>query len=94
MTIDSTYGVPTVAVHTHTFERVVRSVAEVSGMPGMNIRFGLVEITRLLRTTPGGASLIVAASNAGRVSAVVFCWRATAEGAASTAMTATVDRQR
>src|SRR5918992_4596812 len=35
MRIDSTYDVPTVAVHTHTFERVVRSVAEVSGMPHM-----------------------------------------------------------
>src|SRR3712207_8578745 len=35
MTIDHTYGVPSVAVHTHTFERVVRSVAEVSGMPHM-----------------------------------------------------------
>src|SRR5918999_4840173 len=35
MTIDHAYGVPTVAVHTHTFERVVRSVVEVSGMPHM-----------------------------------------------------------
>src|SRR6266850_4250529 len=35
MTIDHTYGVPTVAFHTHTFERVVRSVVEVSGMPHM-----------------------------------------------------------
>ena len=35
MTIDHAYGVPTVAVHTHTFERVVRSVADVSGMPHM-----------------------------------------------------------
>jgi hypothetical protein len=33
MTIDSKYGVPTVAVHTHVFERVVRSVARVNGMP-------------------------------------------------------------
>jgi hypothetical protein len=33
MTIDHTYGVPTVAVHTQPFERVVRSVADVSGMP-------------------------------------------------------------
>jgi hypothetical protein len=35
MTIDSKYGVPTVAVHTQPFERVVRSVADVSGMPHM-----------------------------------------------------------
>src|SRR6266540_5552835 len=33
MTIDHTYGVPTVAIHTQPFERVVRSVADVSGMP-------------------------------------------------------------
>src|ERR1051325_52136 len=33
MTIDSKYSVPTVAVHTHVFERVVRSVARVNGMP-------------------------------------------------------------
>src|SRR6266702_1949298 len=33
MTIDSQYGVPTVAIHTKVFERVVRSVARVNGMP-------------------------------------------------------------
>src|SRR3989442_2723928 len=33
MTIEAKYGVPTVAVHTDKFDRVVRSVAEVSGMP-------------------------------------------------------------
>ncbi|TME36041.1 MAG: hypothetical protein E6I75_10345, partial [Chloroflexi bacterium] len=33
MTIDSKYGVPTVAIHTNVFERVVRSVARVNGMP-------------------------------------------------------------
>jgi hypothetical protein len=33
MTIDSKYGVPTVSVHTDIFERVVRSVARVNGMP-------------------------------------------------------------
>jgi hypothetical protein len=33
MTIDGTYGVPTVAIHTNVFERVVRSVARVNGMP-------------------------------------------------------------
>ena len=35
MTLETRYGVPTVAVHTDKFERVVRSVAEVSGMPGL-----------------------------------------------------------
>src|SRR5215471_16137255 len=33
MTIDARYGVPTVAVHTRIFERAVRSVARVNGMP-------------------------------------------------------------
>jgi hypothetical protein len=33
MTIDSQYGVPTVAVHTDIFERAVSSVARVNGMP-------------------------------------------------------------
>jgi hypothetical protein len=33
MTIDSKYAVPTVAVHTNVFERAVRSVARVNGMP-------------------------------------------------------------
>ena len=32
MTIEATYGVPTVAVHTDKFDKVVRSVAEVNGM--------------------------------------------------------------
>jgi hypothetical protein len=35
MTIDHTYGVPTVAVHTDKFVQVVRSVAQVNGMPQM-----------------------------------------------------------
>src|SRR2546428_879143 len=35
MTIEAKYGVPTVAVHTDKFDCVVRSVAEVSGMPGL-----------------------------------------------------------
>src|SRR5438128_9475740 len=35
MTIEAKYGVPTVAVHTDKFDRVVRSVADVSGMPGL-----------------------------------------------------------
>src|SRR5712692_8977249 len=33
MTIDGQYHVPTVAVHTNVFERAVRSVARVNGMP-------------------------------------------------------------
>ena len=33
MTIDSKYGVPTVAIHTNIFERAVRSVARVNGIP-------------------------------------------------------------
>src|ERR1700738_4964599 len=33
MTIDSQFGVPTVAIHTDIFERAVRSVARVNGMP-------------------------------------------------------------
>jgi hypothetical protein len=33
MTIDSQYGVPTVSIHTESFEQAVRSVARVSGMP-------------------------------------------------------------
>src|SRR5919201_2293979 len=35
MTLEAKYGVPTVAVHTDKFDKVVRSVAEVSGMPGL-----------------------------------------------------------
>src|SRR5262245_7645043 len=35
MTIEATYGVPTVAMHTEKFDRVVRSVATVNGMPGL-----------------------------------------------------------
>src|SRR5512144_2425733 len=35
MTIEAGYGVPTVAMHTDKFDRVVRSVAEVNGMPGL-----------------------------------------------------------
>src|SRR5215831_3033573 len=33
MTLEAKYGVPTVAMHTDKFDRVVRSVAEVNGMP-------------------------------------------------------------
>src|SRR5438477_12545962 len=33
MTIDSKYAVPTVAIHTNVFERAVRSVARVNGIP-------------------------------------------------------------
>jgi hypothetical protein len=39
MTIDSAYGVPTVSVHTDIFERVVRSVDRVNGMPGARHAF-------------------------------------------------------
>src|SRR5262244_2425392 len=35
MTLETRYGVPTVAVHTDKFDRVVRSVASVNGMPGL-----------------------------------------------------------
>src|SRR5258706_6060258 len=35
MTIEAKYGVPTVAMHTAKFDRVVRSVASVNGMPGL-----------------------------------------------------------
>jgi hypothetical protein len=35
MTIETQYGVPTVALHTDKFDRVVRSVATVNGMPGL-----------------------------------------------------------
>ena len=35
MTIESKYGVPTVALHTDKFDRVVQSVATVNGMPGL-----------------------------------------------------------
>ncbi len=35
MTIEATYGVPTVAVHTDKFDKVVYSVAAMNGMPGL-----------------------------------------------------------
>src|SRR5215510_4089101 len=35
MTVEARYGVPTVAMHTDKFDRVARSVASVSGMPGL-----------------------------------------------------------
>jgi hypothetical protein len=35
MTLETQYGIPTVAMHTDKFDRVVRSVAQVSGMPGL-----------------------------------------------------------
>src|SRR2546426_2013900 len=35
MTLETKYGVPTVAVHTDKFDRVVRSVATTNGMPGL-----------------------------------------------------------
>ena len=39
MTIEAKYGVPTVAMHTDKFDRVVRSVAAVNGMPGLRQAF-------------------------------------------------------
>src|SRR5919202_4053487 len=39
MTIDSQYQVPTVAIHTHVFEKVVKSVARVNGMPRARTAF-------------------------------------------------------
>ena len=39
MTIDSKYQVPTVAIHTNIFERAVRSVARVNGMPRTRVAF-------------------------------------------------------
>ena len=35
MTIEAAYGVPVVAMHTDKFDRVVRSVSAVNGMPGL-----------------------------------------------------------
>jgi hypothetical protein len=35
MTLETRYGVPTVALHTDKFDRVVRSVAAVNGLPGL-----------------------------------------------------------
>src|SRR5215510_12126737 len=39
MTIDSKYQIPTVALHTHVFVNVVRSVSRMNGMPGMRYAF-------------------------------------------------------
>jgi hypothetical protein len=39
MTIESQYQVPTVALHTHVFDKVVRSVARFNGMPGARTAF-------------------------------------------------------
>jgi hypothetical protein len=39
MTIEATYGVPTVALHTDKFDRVVRAVAAQNGMPGLRQAF-------------------------------------------------------
>src|SRR5215468_8073156 len=35
MTLETRYRVPTVAIHTDKFDRVVRSVAAMNGMPGL-----------------------------------------------------------
>ena len=39
MTIEATYGVPTVALHTDKFDWVVRAVAAQNGMPGLRQAF-------------------------------------------------------
>jgi hypothetical protein len=39
MTIETDYGVPTVALHTDKFDRVVRAVAAQNGMPGLRQAF-------------------------------------------------------
>ena len=39
MSIDSKFQVPTVALHTDIFEKVVRSVSRFNGMPGMRYAF-------------------------------------------------------
>ena len=39
MTIEAGYGIPTVAVHTDKFDRVVRAVAAQNGMPGLRQAF-------------------------------------------------------
>lgn len=39
MTLDSKYAVPTIAIHTDVFEKVVRSVIRVSGMPRARMAF-------------------------------------------------------
>jgi len=39
MTIDATYGVPTVALHTNVFRHVVRSVMRVNGMPRARVAY-------------------------------------------------------
>jgi len=37
--IDSKYGVPTVALHTHVFEQVVETVTRIHGMPEARYAF-------------------------------------------------------
>src|SRR5205807_3994135 len=39
ITIDSKYGVPTVAIHTNAFEKVVQSVTRMHGMPQARYAF-------------------------------------------------------
>ena len=39
ITIDSKYGVPTVAIHTNAFEKVVQSVTQIHGMPQARYTF-------------------------------------------------------
>src|SRR3569833_2319577 len=39
MTLDGTYGVPTVMMHTNAFDRIVNSVVRMNGMPRMRRAF-------------------------------------------------------
>src|SRR5579864_4822846 len=39
MTLESGYGVPVVMLHTHVFDRVVRSTVRMNGMPGMRAAY-------------------------------------------------------
>ena len=39
MTLDSNYGVPTMALHTHVFQKVVETVTRIHGMPEARYAF-------------------------------------------------------
>ena len=39
MTLESKYNVPTVGLHTHVFEKLVRSVTQLRGMPSARYAF-------------------------------------------------------
>src|SRR4029450_13774373 len=51
MTIEAQYGVPTVAMHTDKFDRVVRNVAAVNGMSGLR---QVVVPQPVMGKSPGG----------------------------------------